>query len=683
MDVNPQLRSEPRRFPLPVADQRHRAHDQRRRDLGRRVAAAIEGEQRQDLNGLAQAHVVGEHATETDPVEERQPGQPALLVRPQGSDEAGGRRHALHPLVGSGRQQLRHPALALDADHRQPSGLLVEGDGEPQHLGEGQRRLRRRREQLQPALQPARIQLDPAPAHPHERLLQLGEPRELLGVQALLAEGDLPAVVDESVTADPREPADRARLGPGARPQPGPEPGRRPSPPAREVDAEPGGGQHGRRLAEERVRARGVEHEHLGPGSAQGALEIRVEPARAAQLRQQRGARRRHQAVQHLSGPVARPHLGGRRHDAGLGRRLQGELEQPHLVRGALGRLDQPEPRPGRAADHVPLPSRQLAGQGRDRAGTRLEAAVPGGGQGDEPGGRDRPGRRRSGRRRSGRRRSQGRRAGQCHAGRRQPSTYRRVDEIVERPGDDLGRRAGAAAVGALTGSPPDRQSRRREGQRERAEPAGISSRDEWTPHGAATPGAQPRRPDRRREHRRQHSPAGGQVLGQSRDLAQVLPRAAGRQTIGQRRPQRVQGGDRPELRDRHLPGHRADRPVRGNVLARQLRRRLRNAPHRRHHQLTRRGPGRVRRAGEGGEGGGQLSGVRGEGVGSPCRRAAGPRDGQGGSGVLRPQDQPFVGFPPPVQDEHRSVPAWHAGYGRRDPLAGRRPMDFRGDRSA
>ncbi len=96
-----------------------------------RRAPAQQGEQ---LHRLSEPHVVGQDAPEAHPVEERQPGETSLLVGAQGAGEAGRGRHPLEPLVGRGRQQVADPALALDAEHGQAGGLLVEGRGEAEHL---------------------------------------------------------------------------------------------------------------------------------------------------------------------------------------------------------------------------------------------------------------------------------------------------------------------------------------------------------------------------------------------------------------------------------------------------------------------------------------------------------------------------------------------------------------------
>ena len=88
-------------------------------------------------------------------------------------------------------------------------------------------------EQLKAAGEPAWIELDPLPAQPDQRLLQLGEPGELLGVEALLAQRHLPLVVDERLLPHTRTPGDDARLPAPAGAQAGAETCGGTAPPAR------------------------------------------------------------------------------------------------------------------------------------------------------------------------------------------------------------------------------------------------------------------------------------------------------------------------------------------------------------------------------------------------------------------------------------------------------------------
>ena len=79
-DLVLQRRREPLDLRLPVGDQRGR-HDEQ---TGAGLALLFQGEQQgDDLNGLAQAHVVGQAGAQAELRQEVQPAQAAVLVGPQ------------------------------------------------------------------------------------------------------------------------------------------------------------------------------------------------------------------------------------------------------------------------------------------------------------------------------------------------------------------------------------------------------------------------------------------------------------------------------------------------------------------------------------------------------------------------------------------------------------------------
>ena len=103
VDVHDEPGREAGRLPLPVADQRHGAHQKCRR----RTDCAVRGlvvadvpvdgfpfrhQDGEELGRLAQTHVVGQAGAEPIALQERQPGQAALLVRAQDTVETGRRR---------------------------------------------------------------------------------------------------------------------------------------------------------------------------------------------------------------------------------------------------------------------------------------------------------------------------------------------------------------------------------------------------------------------------------------------------------------------------------------------------------------------------------------------------------------------------------------------------------------
>ena len=110
-----QLGHEARGLLLPVPDQRFRHHDERRP----RLLAAARRQHGQHLDGLAEAHVVGQAAAEAEAAQEGHPAETLFLVRAQLAPEsrglvfcgdaveagqlgAGPREHLVHPTVGVG-----------------------------------------------------------------------------------------------------------------------------------------------------------------------------------------------------------------------------------------------------------------------------------------------------------------------------------------------------------------------------------------------------------------------------------------------------------------------------------------------------------------------------------------------------------------------------------------------------
>ena len=227
------------------------------------------GEQGEQLHRLAQPHVVGEHAAEPERLQEGQPGQAALLVRPQRAVEAG-RRGRPGASRRSACPDSRSPSgpSAVDRHHRQ----RVRSSGRrPARAGAGRPTVSSpaERSSSQAGGEPLRVQLDPLPAQPHQRGLQLGQGGQLVGGQRLVAEGQLPAVVDERVQA---EPAVGGATVPGRGPAAGRAAGRRAAPTAcrhqpGSCTPNPAAASTGAPVAQEPVRAVGVER-RAPPGAA-------------------------------------------------------------------------------------------------------------------------------------------------------------------------------------------------------------------------------------------------------------------------------------------------------------------------------------------------------------------------------------------------------------------------------
>ena len=92
---------EPRRLGLPVWQYAGRSDDQRR--LIEAAFRLLPHQEGQRLYGLAEAHVVGKHATEPVPAQEVEPGQPLLLVGPELCLERGRWPHGLEEATASER----------------------------------------------------------------------------------------------------------------------------------------------------------------------------------------------------------------------------------------------------------------------------------------------------------------------------------------------------------------------------------------------------------------------------------------------------------------------------------------------------------------------------------------------------------------------------------------------------
>ena len=151
----------------------------------------------------------------------------------------------------------------------------------PARAGAGRRRSSRRAERS--SRSPAASRFGSSSTHcPRSRtsgVFSSASARQLLGGERLVAEGHLPAVVDQRVQADA---GSAAATVPGAvrlrGRQPGAEPGRRAAPPAGQQHPETGGVQHRRALAQEPVRPLDVQLQRLRARPCAGR---RPAPARA------------------------------------------------------------------------------------------------------------------------------------------------------------------------------------------------------------------------------------------------------------------------------------------------------------------------------------------------------------------------------------------------------------------
>ena len=249
-----QLGGEPGRLPLPVADQRHRADQQRRpglRRVGRRAARASARScpapcrRRAPRRGRATggrparpARAAGTAAACPWKPAAGRPGPGAVRPAPASRSPSAPSAVTAAPAARPGRPRSARPSRSSSATVSSPAGA----------------------EQPQPGGEPLRVQLDPLAAQPDQRGLQRGQRGQLrrataAGRRAPTPSGSRPARPGRAALAVATVPGAVRLLAPA----PGAEPGAGPLPPGRQQDAESGGVQHRRAVAEEPVGALGVQ----------------------------------------------------------------------------------------------------------------------------------------------------------------------------------------------------------------------------------------------------------------------------------------------------------------------------------------------------------------------------------------------------------------------------------------
>ena len=323
MDVDPQCRSECRRLVLPVSHHRHRADQQRRRRPW--VVGVFPGLQREHLDRLAQAHVVGEAGAEPDAGHEGQVVEPALLVGPKGRQEVVGRGDGPQLFAGPPGQQGAEPALRgyrVDR-HRRVESDVVPGR-EVQHLTGGHPAGSLAAQEVQAAPQLVRVRRDPLPADPDQRTLGIGQRLEFGLAQHLVADGQLPAEVDELVTAETGAALDDT-LDRGARGEPQGE-SMSTAPPRRQLQADAGRVQLRRGIGQKPVRANGIGVPMRRARFIQRLLQLGIDAAGAAEFGQQQVLRLIEPAIKTGS---AAPDLVGGDLQARVRQRLQQEFQPP------------------------------------------------------------------------------------------------------------------------------------------------------------------------------------------------------------------------------------------------------------------------------------------------------------------------------------------------------------------
>ncbi len=177
------------------------------------------------------------------------------------------------------------------------------------------------------------VQFHPLAAQPHQGDLKPGELGQIVGVQFLVAEGQVIAEVDDVRQAEHglRTPAAARCL-----PRPGSDLETKPrlARPVRQQHAEPGARQQRAGLAQETERTFGVQRDAGRRGAAEFMVKLGKEPGGTAEPGEEFFLR----VTDPGRGPAARanagPDVGRGQQQARIAGRLQGELDGPGRVRG-------------------------------------------------------------------------------------------------------------------------------------------------------------------------------------------------------------------------------------------------------------------------------------------------------------------------------------------------------------
>ena len=197
VDHGAQAGGESVQLPLPVAEHGRRADDQ-----GGPVVLVTAVEQVGDqLDGLAEAHVVGEQRPKSELAHAHEPAQARLLVRTQEAVEPGRRLH--RPAQGR-VAQLRCQAgqIAVGLDHAHDDAAHVRRSrqrGAERRHGRHPRAVQRRRRQRAGARERLGVERPPLAAEAHERLRRGGQGAQLLDADLVAAERGLEVVADDAV----------------------------------------------------------------------------------------------------------------------------------------------------------------------------------------------------------------------------------------------------------------------------------------------------------------------------------------------------------------------------------------------------------------------------------------------------------------------------------------------------
>ena len=142
-DPNAQVGGEARDLGHPVGEQRGRRDEQRGRPCCAAVLAPLHQQQRQDLDGFAEPHIVGEAGPELEAGQQVEPREAGLLIGPERAVQGRARIDGGAVRSAQGFERLQEP---WPGGHVRPFGRFVCGLGlcdrrsrqHPQGFGERQ-----------------------------------------------------------------------------------------------------------------------------------------------------------------------------------------------------------------------------------------------------------------------------------------------------------------------------------------------------------------------------------------------------------------------------------------------------------------------------------------------------------------------------------------------------------------
>ena len=197
VDMHPQGRCEPLRLARPLPGHAHRADDQGRAEGVRSELLPLGCEHRDRLNGLPEAHVVGEDRADAEVAEHPQPAVPALLEREERLGHRGGGPERLEAPRFPAGEEIAQRVVERDLAQLQPGVLQLDARDGAHEVDD--RALAPPLQEAQRPLHLGAAQCVPAPTDADQRLLRGGEIRELRLRQGRIADRELPVEASEGI----------------------------------------------------------------------------------------------------------------------------------------------------------------------------------------------------------------------------------------------------------------------------------------------------------------------------------------------------------------------------------------------------------------------------------------------------------------------------------------------------